>query len=103
VVPGPDSTGIALGKRFDFQFTYEHNARATAATNPDYRYVNLPDEIDLSDAAKDSYYRQYAVVVLPRPGHGPKRAYHLSSGRARGLGHHDNEECSEPGRCGQVP
>jgi molybdate/tungstate transport system substrate-binding protein len=65
VVPGPDSTGIALGKGFDFQFTYEHNARATAATNPDYRYVNLPDEISLSDAAKDSYYRQHAVVVLP--------------------------------------
>jgi molybdate/tungstate transport system substrate-binding protein len=49
----------------DFQFTYEHNAQATASTNPDYRYVNLPDEINLSDPAKDSYYRQHAVVVLP--------------------------------------
>jgi molybdate/tungstate transport system substrate-binding protein len=65
VVPGPASTDIALGKGFDFQFTYEHNARATAAMNLDYRYVNLPDEISLSDAAKDAYYRQHAVVVLP--------------------------------------
>jgi len=63
VIMGQNS-GATLGKQFDFQFTYEHNARATAATNPDYRYVELPDEINLSDPAKDSYYRQ-AVVVLP--------------------------------------
>ena len=49
----------------DFQFTYEHNAQATAATNKDYRYVDLPDEINLSDAGKDAYYRKNAVVVLP--------------------------------------
>ncbi len=57
--------GATLGKQFDFQFTYEHNARATAIANPDYRYVNLPDEINLSDPSKDAYYRQHAVVVLP--------------------------------------
>ncbi len=65
VILGADPTGTALGTRFDFQFTYEHNARATAMTNPDYRYVDLPDEINLSDSAKDAYYRQNAVVVLP--------------------------------------
>jgi molybdate/tungstate transport system substrate-binding protein len=65
VVPGPASSGLTLGKQLDFQFTYEHNARATASTNPDYRYVDLPDEINLSDPAKDAYYRQNAVVVLP--------------------------------------
>ena len=64
VIPGPES-GAALGKQLDFQFTYEHNAEATAKTNPDYRYVDLPDEINLSDPAKDAYYRQHAVVVLP--------------------------------------
>ena len=31
VIPGADPTGTALGRIFDFQFTYEHNARATAA------------------------------------------------------------------------
>jgi molybdate/tungstate transport system substrate-binding protein len=64
VIPGANS-GATLGKQLDFQLTYEHNARATALTNPDYRYVDLPDEINLSDPAKDSYYRQNAVVVLP--------------------------------------
>ncbi|HWF11737.1 MAG TPA: extracellular solute-binding protein [Bryobacteraceae bacterium] len=64
IIPGADS-GAALGKGLDFQFTYEHNARATALTNPDYRYVDLPDEINLSDTARDAYYRQNAVVVLP--------------------------------------
>ena len=57
--------GATLGKQFDFQFTYEHAARATALTNADYRYVDLPDEINLSDPAKDGYYKQNAVVVLP--------------------------------------
>ncbi len=65
VILGADPTGTALGTRFDFQFSYEHNARATAMTNPDYRYVELPDEINLSDPAKDAYYRQNAVVVVP--------------------------------------
>jgi molybdate/tungstate transport system substrate-binding protein len=65
VIAGSDPSAPTLGKGFDFQLTYEHNARATASTNPDYRYVNLPDEINLSDPAKDSYYRQNAIVVLP--------------------------------------
>jgi molybdate/tungstate transport system substrate-binding protein len=64
VVPGPDS-GIAIGKGFDFQLIYEHNAQATANTNPDYRYVNLPDEINMSDPTKNAYYGEHAVVVLP--------------------------------------
>jgi molybdate/tungstate transport system substrate-binding protein len=57
--------GAALGKQFDFQFSYEHNARATVVANPDYRYVDLPDEINMSDPARDAYYRQNAIVVLP--------------------------------------
>lgn len=64
VIMGTNS-GAVVGKQFDFQFTYEHNARAAAAGNPDYRYVDLPDELNLSDPAKDAYYRQHAVVVLP--------------------------------------
>ncbi|HEY4361203.1 MAG TPA: extracellular solute-binding protein [Bryobacteraceae bacterium] len=65
VVPGPASSSLTLGKQLDFQFTYEHNARATAKTNSDYRYVDLPAEINMSDETKDAYYRQNAVVVLP--------------------------------------
>jgi molybdate/tungstate transport system substrate-binding protein len=65
VITGSDPTGTALGRVFDFQFTYEHNARATASTNPDFRYVDLPDEINMSDASKDAFYRQNAVVAIP--------------------------------------
>ena len=65
VIAGSDPSAPTLGKGIDFQLTYEHNARATASANPDFRYVNLPDEISLSDPAKDAYYRQNAVVVLP--------------------------------------
>jgi len=65
VITGSDPTGTALGRVFDFQFTYEHSARASASTNPDYRYVDLPDEINMSDSAKDAFYRQNAVVAIP--------------------------------------
>jgi molybdate/tungstate transport system substrate-binding protein len=65
VIPGADPSGPALGKRFDFQFIYEHGARVMASKNPDFRYVNLPDEINLSDPAKNAYYREHALVVLP--------------------------------------
>ena len=41
----------ALGKDFSFQFTYEHNAAATAKRDPAYRYLQLPDRLDLSAAA----------------------------------------------------
>jgi molybdate/tungstate transport system substrate-binding protein len=67
VVPGPNAPHAAslLGKLYDFQLTYEHNARAAAQKDPDYRYVDLPAEINLSDPAKDPYYTKNAVVVLP--------------------------------------
>jgi molybdate/tungstate transport system substrate-binding protein len=65
VIPPADQTATALGRLFDFQFTYEHNARVTAAANPDYRYVDLPDEINLSDPSKDRFYRENAVVAIP--------------------------------------
>jgi molybdate/tungstate transport system substrate-binding protein len=64
VIMGQNS-GAVLGKQFDFQFTYEHNARATAAANADYQYVDLPDDVNLSNPEKDAYYRQHAIVVLP--------------------------------------
>jgi molybdate/tungstate transport system substrate-binding protein len=66
VIPGADpSGGPALGKRFDYQFMYEHGAQAMASKNPDFRYVNVPDEINMSDPAKNDYYREHALIVLP--------------------------------------
>ncbi len=67
VIPGADHSVPpvpALGKQFDFQLIYEHSAQVMASTNPDFRYVNLPEEINLSDPAKNSYYG-HSVVVLP--------------------------------------
>lgn len=61
---GAPAGTFALGKNFNFQLTYERNAQATASTNPDYRYVNLPDEINLGSDAKNRYY-QHAVIVVP--------------------------------------
>lgn len=71
VIPSRDGSVPALGRLYDFQFTYEHNARAMAKKNPDFRYVDLPEEINLSDPARNAYYSRNAVVVLPgleRPG-----------------------------------
>jgi ABC-type molybdate transport system substrate-binding protein len=44
----PAATPLALGKDFNFQFTYEHTAAAAAKRDPQYRYATLPPEIDLS-------------------------------------------------------
>jgi molybdate/tungstate transport system substrate-binding protein len=52
-----------LGKDFSFQFTYEHSAAATALRNPAYRYVHLPDRIDLSRSANNTVYAQARVTI----------------------------------------
>jgi molybdate/tungstate transport system substrate-binding protein len=68
-VGGPSAGGAALGKDYDFQFIYEHSAAAAAKNNVSYRYVALPDRIDLSTGHNDSYYRQ-ATVTVPGIGRG---------------------------------
>ena len=64
-IPGPLRDGAGLCKQIDFQFIYEHNARAIAAGNPELRYVGLPDEVNLSNTAMDIWYRQHASITLP--------------------------------------
>ena len=58
----------ALGRDYNFQFIYEHSAAAASKSNPSYRYVALPDRIDLSTTSNDSYYAQASVTI---PGVGP--------------------------------
>ena len=65
VIAGPGRSAPALGDLYDAQIIYEHSARALAKGNPDIRYVDLPDEVNLSDPARDAYYRQHALIVLP--------------------------------------
>ena len=73
---GAPSGTFALGKNYNFSLTYVRNAQATAlgvpaapgvtavAPNPDYRYVNLPEQINLGNSAENCYYR-HAVIVEP--------------------------------------
>ncbi len=57
----------ALGTDYDFQFIYEHSAAAAARSNPAYRYVTLPDRIDLSSSALNHEYAQ-ASITMPAIG-----------------------------------
>jgi len=71
ILPAPSSPaggGPALGKDYNFQFIYAHSAASAAKNNASYRFVALPDRIDLSTPANDSYYRRATVTV---PGIGP--------------------------------
>jgi len=63
-------SGPTLGKDYDFQFIYEHSAAAAAKTNPSYRYVSLPDRLDLSTNAQNPFYAQ-AFVSIPGVAPGP--------------------------------
>src|SRR5262249_36834835 len=57
-------TAFAIGKQYDFQLIYEHSAAGLAQSNPHYRSAYLPDDIDMSNPAKNSLYGQ-AVVTMP--------------------------------------
>src|SRR4030095_3552174 len=68
-VADPTSTAPApaLGKDFNFQFTYEHNAARTAKSDTSYRYARLPREIDPADA-RANYDASIAIPGLVIPG-----------------------------------
>ena len=52
-----------LGRDFSFQFTYEHSAVEAARRNREYRYLQLPDPIDLSAIANEQVYAQSHVTI----------------------------------------
>jgi molybdate/tungstate transport system substrate-binding protein len=54
-----------LGKTIDYQFTYEHSARATAKADKTgtYRYVRLPDEVNLGAPGLNSLYAKRSVTI----------------------------------------
>jgi molybdate/tungstate transport system substrate-binding protein len=52
-----------LGETVDYQFAYEHSAKASAARDPNFRYVKLPPEIDLSSPAHATRYNQAVVPI----------------------------------------
>jgi molybdate/tungstate transport system substrate-binding protein len=63
VAPPVGAPTVVLGQSYDFQLLYETGAYASAKRNPDYRYVNLPDQINLGNSALNAAYRQAEVAV----------------------------------------
>lgn len=65
VIPLDKPKGFSLSSQVDFQFAYEHRAQeATAASKDgDFRYVYLPEEVDMSDFSKQNLYSKATVVV----------------------------------------
>jgi molybdate/tungstate transport system substrate-binding protein len=64
-VGSPDAIARpALGKDYNFQFTYEHSAVTAAKSSAEYRYVTLPDRIDLSASRHNRHYAE-ATVTIP--------------------------------------
>lgn len=56
--------GDALGKNYDYQFTYEHSAYAAYLANPSgYRYARLPDEVALSNSSLNELYEQASIAI----------------------------------------
>jgi molybdate/tungstate transport system substrate-binding protein len=52
-----------LGTNYDYGFAYEHSARASARSDPKFRYVMLPSSIDLSDPARAADYGRAEVTI----------------------------------------
>jgi molybdate/tungstate transport system substrate-binding protein len=66
VVPAATGAGAAaptLGREFSFQFIYEHSAAAAANWDSAYRYVRLPNAVNLSDAAHAASYAEASVTM----------------------------------------
>jgi molybdate/tungstate transport system substrate-binding protein len=61
----PTPTTFKLGLQYDYQLTYQHSAYAAHLVDlTNYRYVNLPDGINLGDPDNNKFYRR-AVIVTP--------------------------------------
>lgn len=52
-----------LGQTYDYQFIYESNAQAIATGNSNYRYVQLPEAINLGSTRLNPYYRTASITV----------------------------------------
>jgi ABC-type molybdate transport system substrate-binding protein len=55
----------APGKTFDYQFTYEHGARAAYKrdTTGTYRYVKLPDDVGLGVTELNKRYAKHSITI----------------------------------------
>ncbi len=93
----PAATGspsFKIGLNYDLALTYMHNAYASSQSDPNYRYVSLPANINLGNPAYNSYYSK-AVIQEPDVSRDPCSE---ASGKQHDLGNHRAEQCSEPDR-----
>ncbi|HUJ88799.1 MAG TPA: substrate-binding domain-containing protein, partial [Syntrophorhabdales bacterium] len=59
------SSANKLGAQYDYQFIYQNNAYANYLKDTaNYRYVNLPDDINLGNPEENHDYRR-AMIVTP--------------------------------------
>ena len=87
--PSSATPAPALGKDFNFQFTYEHTAAASARRDSSYRYAALPAEIDLSSTESGSVSeRRYDS----RPRDSGEHGLGHDSCEPGGLGPHDRQQ-----------
>jgi ABC-type molybdate transport system substrate-binding protein len=72
-----------LGKAFDYQFTYEHSARAASKADKagTYRYVRLPDEVNLGAPALNDQYAQRSVTLPGLQAAGSSATVTIPAGR----------------------
>ena len=59
-----------LGTAFDYQIIYEHSAVNASRKDPAYRFVRLPEEINLGSSAQEARYARRSVTMpgLQSPG-----------------------------------
>ena len=77
-VADPSRPAPVLGKDFNFQFTYEHNAARAANADASYRYASLPPEMDLS-RSDAKYAANITIPGLGIPRAGPSVTIHASA------------------------
>jgi len=56
------SSANKLGAQYDYSLTYQHSAYANSLSDPNYRYVNLPDNINLGNSALNCSYQQAGIA-----------------------------------------
>jgi molybdate/tungstate transport system substrate-binding protein len=58
------SESFKLGLNYDYQLTYQNNAYITSTKDSNYRYLSLPDNVNLGNSDMNDYYSR-AVIVAP--------------------------------------
>src|SRR5262249_15291132 len=102
VITGADPTGTALGRLFDFQFTYEHNARATAAAKSGLPLCGSARRIEPFRSVEGPLLWRKCSRCDSRTRHCAQRPHCAYSGHSRGVGHHIVEGRTQQEQRGKI-